>query len=227
VAEDKMSLARYLSEPTKRKVYFAFRFADVMRVNNVRQSGKIGMDEESNPRDFYDRSQWEQKSITEPESLKRLMREKVQHSSVVCVLVGTDTWKGRWVKYEIARAVIDEKGLLSVGINGLPHVGTRQPDKPGINPLAIMGIYDGNNGRSYLAERRWVPTSANPSQYGWQWFRYDDFTDSVSFPPYLSAKPSSQVTALSEGTRHYDYMADRGVVALGSWVDAAAKQVGR
>jgi hypothetical protein len=96
----------------------------------------------------------------------RLMREKVQHSSVVCVLVGTDTWKGRWVKYEIARAVIDKKGLLSVAINGLPHVGTRQPDKPGFNPLDIMGVYEGNNGRSYLAEKRRVPTSTNPSQYG-------------------------------------------------------------
>jgi hypothetical protein len=221
-----MSLARYFSEPTKRKVYFAFRFEDIMRVNNVRQSGKIGMDEESNPRDFYDRSQWEQKSITEPESLKSLMREKVQHSSVVCVLVGTNTWKGRWVKYEIARAVVDKKGLLSVGINGLPHIGTRQPAKPGINPLAIMGVYKRDNGQAYLAERRYEEVSSNPPKYEWKWYQYTDFKDSVSVPPYLSVKPF-EVSALSQGTRHYDYMADRGVVALGSWVDAAAQQVGR
>jgi hypothetical protein len=91
--------------PTKRKVYFAFRFKDIMRVNNVRQSGKIGTDETKNARDFYDRSIWEQRSITDPESLKRMMREGVEHSSAVCVLVGTDTWNSRWVKYEIARAV--------------------------------------------------------------------------------------------------------------------------
>ena len=50
-------LGRALSAPAvKRKVYFAFRFKDIMRVSNVRQSGKIGFDEDKNPRDFYDRS---------------------------------------------------------------------------------------------------------------------------------------------------------------------------
>jgi hypothetical protein len=214
-------------EPTKRKVYFAFRFADIMRVNNVRQSGKIGMDEQKNPRDFYDRSQWEKKSMYDPESLKSLMRGAVHHSSVVCVLVGTDSWQGRWLKYEIARAVIDEKGLLSVGINGLPHVDTRLPDNPGLNPLSIMGVYEGDNGRTYLAEQQLKQTSINPVRYDWQWLRYDDFTAPVTRPSYLPAKTKNQVTALSQGTRHYDYMADRGVLALGSWVDAAAKQVGR
>jgi hypothetical protein len=97
-------------EQTKRNVYFAFRFKDIMRVNNVRQSGKIGQDEQRNPRDFYDHSMWEKSSSTEPEMLKRLMREGVEHSSVVCVLNCTDTWESRWVKYEIARAVVDKKG---------------------------------------------------------------------------------------------------------------------
>jgi hypothetical protein len=72
-----------LAAPVKRKIYFAFRYKDIMRVNNVRQSGRIGQDEEKNPRDFYDRSIWEQRSISDPESLKRVMREGVEHSSVV------------------------------------------------------------------------------------------------------------------------------------------------
>src|ERR1700693_6293565 len=66
-------LGKALSAPAvKRKVYFAFRFKDIMRVNNVRQSGKIGFDEDKNPRDFYDRSIWEKRAIDDPESLKRL-----------------------------------------------------------------------------------------------------------------------------------------------------------
>jgi hypothetical protein len=52
-------LDEYLSQIIKRKVYFAFRFKDIMRVNNVRQSGKIGCEEEKNARDFFDRSIWE------------------------------------------------------------------------------------------------------------------------------------------------------------------------
>jgi antiphage defense system Thoeris ThsB-like protein len=163
--------ARKTYQPTKRKVYFAFRYKDIMRVNNVRQSGKIGYDEERNPREFYDRSIWEQRSISDPGSLKKIMREGVDHSSVVCVLVGTDTWQSRWVKYEIARSVIDTKGLLAVHINGLPHVQTRASEKSGFNPLDIMGVYQGTNGHLYLAEKRWVPVVASSHQYEWQWFR--------------------------------------------------------
>jgi hypothetical protein len=210
----------------KRKVYFAFRFKDIMRVNNVRQSGKIGQDEQKNPRDFYDRSIWEQSGIKDPEGLKRLMREAVEYSSVVCVLVGSDTWDSRWVKYEIARAVIDKKGLLAVGINGLPHINTGSADIPGINPLQVMGVYKSNE-RFYLAENRWEPVAQNPLRYDWRWRRYDDFTDPVPLPTYLAEKSDANVSALSEGASYFDYANSGGTLQLGVWLDTAARQVGR
>jgi hypothetical protein len=213
-------------QPAKRKVYFAFRFKDIMRVNNVRQSGKIGQDEQKNPRDFYDRSIWEQSGIRDPQGLKRLMREAVEQSSVVCVLVGGDTWNSRWVKYEIARAIIDKKGLLAVGINCLPHVQTGSADTPGINPLHVMGVYK-SNGRFYLAENRWEPSVQNPLRYEWRWYRYDDYTDPVSLPPYLSEKREPNVCALSEGAAYYDYANSGGTLQLGVWLDNAARQAGR
>jgi antiphage defense system Thoeris ThsB-like protein len=98
-ASDLFGLAR---QTTKRKVYFAFRFKDIMRVNNVRQSGKIGYDEQKNPRFFYDRSIWEQSERRDPESLKRLMREGVEHSSVVCVLTGSDTYDTQTELYHVS-----------------------------------------------------------------------------------------------------------------------------
>jgi antiphage defense system Thoeris ThsB-like protein len=221
-------LVKALSAPAvKRKVYFAFRFKDIMRVNNVRQSGKIGFDEDKNPRDFYDRSIWEKRAIEDPESLKRLMREGVEHSSAVCVLVGSDTWQSKWVKYEIARAVIDKKGLLPVGINSLAHVHSRISHSAGINPLAVMGVYKGTNGSFYLAENCWVPNVSNALQYEWRWFIYEDYKFPVPLPPYLVEKPNSNVSALSEGARLYDYVANDGLNKLGSWIDFAAKQVGR
>ena len=198
-----------------------------MRVNNVRQSGKIGQDQEKNPRDFYDRSIWEQRSITDEDTLKRLMREGVQHSSVVCVLFGTDTWDSRWVKYEIARSVIDGRGLLSVGINGLAHHERRAADPPGINPLLVMGIHQTADGRYFLYENRRVPTSAVPAQYGWHWCPYSDYTQSVPLPRYLASPGPRGIRPLYEGARWFDYVANDGVYNLGSWLDFAAKQVGR
>ena len=87
----------------KRKVYFAFSFSDVLRVNNVRQVGKVGPREIRNARTFFDRSIWERRSIKQDEGLKNLMRNGVKYSSAVCVLIGTDTWNSRWVKYERTR----------------------------------------------------------------------------------------------------------------------------
>lgn len=142
----------------KRKVYFAFSFSDVIRVNNVRNTGKIGPRETKKARVFYDRSMWEQRSITNDPGLMALMRAGVAHSSVICVLIGTDTWKSRWVRYEIARAVVDRRGLFAVHINGINHNVRRAPDALGYNPLDAMAVYKDPNGKYYLWERWSVPT---------------------------------------------------------------------
>jgi MTH538 TIR-like domain (DUF1863) len=219
--------ARGQLRPTKRKVYFAFRYKDIMRANNVRHSGKIGFDEEKNPRDFYDRSIWEKSSSSDPETLKRLMREGVEHSSVVCVLNCTDTWESRWVKYEIARAVIDNKGLLTVGIAGLRHHQRGVADQAGLNPLSVMGISKNAYGTLYLYENRLVLKSMSPVRYEWEWRQFADHTAPVTLPRYLSEPQVGYVTPLANGAKQHDYVTNDGGRNLGSWVDAAAKQVGR
>jgi len=59
-----------VSPMLKRKVYFAFDFDDLIRVNNVRQVGKIGPREQKNARAFYDRSIWESRDINTVNGLK-------------------------------------------------------------------------------------------------------------------------------------------------------------
>src|SRR5258708_23187661 len=105
----------------KRKAYFAFHFDDIMRVNNVRNAWKITHPDGALNRSFYDSSLWENKRLEGDDALKKLIRDGVGYTSAVCVLVGTETWSRRWVKYEIARSVVDDRGLLAVHINGLNH----------------------------------------------------------------------------------------------------------
>ena len=93
-----------------------------MRVNVVRNAWKIVRPEYPlGGRTFYDSSLWESRQLEDPETLKRLIREGVGYTSAVCVLVGTETALRRWVRYEIARAVIDKRGLLAVHLNGVRH----------------------------------------------------------------------------------------------------------
>jgi hypothetical protein len=113
--------------PILRKVYFAFAFHDVIRVNNVRNNGKIGPRVSHNPRMFSDRSIWERRDIKNEENLKNLMRNGMRYSSVVCVMIGTKTWNSRWAKYEVARSVVDKKGLFAViSTVSIPVTGSRQ-----------------------------------------------------------------------------------------------------
>ncbi len=108
------------SVSTKRRTFFSFHYDDVMRVNAVRNAFKVYNPGTIYQPTFYDSSLWERRKLEGPEAIKRLIREGVDYTSVVAVLVGFNTWSRRWVRYEIARSVIDGKGLLAIHINGIP-----------------------------------------------------------------------------------------------------------
>jgi hypothetical protein len=222
-------LGNVLARPTsiKRKGYFAFDFDDLFRVNNVRQAWKIDHPDSALMRTFYDRSIWESRNIKDEKTLKNLMRGAIQYCSAVCVLVGTNTWQSRWVKYEIARAVIDRRGLLAAHINGLNHVKRRTPDKLGYNPLRVMGIYRSPEHRYYLYEKRVAIADPSTDLLAWEWHPYEDYTDPVPLPRYIPAIDPGHVMPLSEYTAEYDYVRGEGHRNIGAWIDGAAVQVNR
>jgi MTH538 TIR-like domain (DUF1863) len=210
---------RGLPAPQKRRVFFSFHFNDIMRVNNVRQAWKIDHPDAPIMRSFYDSSLWERRQIEGPDAVKRLIRGGVNCTSAVCVLVGTETWSRRWVRYEIARSVIDERGLLAVHLNGIKHHSTGQRHPLGQNPLAYMGV-----GK--------VQLTLAPQYYLFEhtpdgWMRYKDYTDPVALPKYLPDPPADCVTPLSAGSGLYDYSTQHGHIMIGRWIDHAAQRVGQ
>jgi antiphage defense system Thoeris ThsB-like protein len=154
------------------------------------------------------------------------MRDAVVNSSAVCVLVGTNTWQGRWVKYEIARAIIDERGLLAVHINGIKHHQRQAPDLRGYNPLFFMGIYHSPDGRYYIYEYKNVTISLLGLP-DWQWRPYEDFKSPVNLSQYIPAINQGGVVSLATYTFEYDYDVHDGATNIGTWIDQAAKAVGR
>ena len=216
-----------LAPAIKRKAYFAFHFDDIMRVNNVRNAWKIDHPDSVFNRSFYDSSLWESKKLEGDEAVKRLIREGVGYTSAVCVLVGTEAWSRRWVKYEVARSVIDGRGLLAVHLNGLTHHQRRQPDALGFNPLRMLGVLKSHSGQFYLYEQRCVVLNQLTGQGEWQWHQYSDYTQAVPLPRYLRAPDAGYVMPLSTATTEYDYVANEGHKNIGGWIDHAAQAVGR
>jgi hypothetical protein len=215
-------------EPVKRKVYFAFAYSDILRVNNVRHVGKISpAREQKNVRTFLDRSMWETRKRTNPEGLKNLMRGAIKYSSAVCVLIGTYTWRSRWAKYEIARSVVDQKGLFAVHLNSLNHDQRQAPDPLGYSPLHVMGIFREFDGKYYLYEKQPVVTDPTTGQLGWEWGPYEDFKDPVPLPRYSPPMEFGKGVPLAAGTAEYDFMGHGGYKNIGAWIDDAAIAVGR
>jgi hypothetical protein len=215
---------------TKRKAFFSFHFDDIMRVNNVRNTWKIIHPDSSSNRSFYDSSLWEARKLVDPEGIKQLIRSGVLRTSAVCVLAGSMTWDRRWVKYEIARAIIDVRGLLTVHLNSINHHQTKGPHPRGLNPLAHVGVAKLQPNKRlppqyYLCEMKLVSDG-----YGGvieQWSRYGDYTAPVKKPTWLTDPNVDEVMPLSVDAVEYDYEQDDGHRNIGSWIDEAAKQAGR
>jgi hypothetical protein len=136
----------------------------------------------------------------------------------------------RWVKYEIARAIIDGRGLLAVHINNIRHHQTLTAHTLGYNPLdyiAVGKVQDSPWGpvRYYLFEKNAVRDALG--NYVWQWHRYGDFTGSVNKPSWLADPVTGHVTVLSAGADLYDYVNHLGHTNIGGWIDRAAQKVGR
>lgn len=208
--------------PVKRKAFFSFHYDDIMRVNNVRNAWKINHPDSSLMRSFYDSSLWESKKLEGPEAVKRLIREGVENASAICVLIGSQTWSRQWVRYEIARAIIDGRGLLAVHINGLAHHVSRRPDSFGPNPLSYMAVGKAQGmGLLSFPQYHLYERTTN----GWD--RYADHTHAVTLPSWLPDPAPGYVSPLDRAAISYDYVANNGHQNIGAWVDTAAKAAGR
>jgi hypothetical protein len=203
----------------KRKAFFSFHFDDVMRVNNVRMAWKISHPDSILMRSFYDSSLWESRKLEDDEALKRLIREGVQYTSAVCVLIGTETSWRRWVKYEVARAIIDGRGLLAVHLNNIRHHQTKTPHPLGLNPLDFVAVGKVQE-RGETSYRLFDKTMTG-------WARYSDYTGPVTRPGWLNDPPLGYVMPLSTNAALYDYVANEGHKNIGAWIDQAAQRAGR
>jgi hypothetical protein len=214
----------------KRRAFFSFHYDDIWRVNVVRNAWKIDHPDSELNRSFYDSSLWESKKLEGEEAIKRLIREGVGYTSAVCVLAGAETCLRQWVRYEIARAIVDGRGLLTVQLNSIKHHVSKTAHAKGPNPLDYMAI-------GKVQEKAWEPPryylfEKQPMQDatgGWRfgWFRYSDYTLAVDLPAWVTAPATRYVTPLSNCAAEYDYIADNGHQNIGVWIDHAAKRAGR
>ena len=93
----------------KRQIFYSFHFKnDFWRVQNIRNIGAL---EENKP---VSSNEWEEVKKKGDDSIKKWIDDNMKNRSCVVVLIGEDTAKSRWVKYEIEKAWNDGKGLVGI-----------------------------------------------------------------------------------------------------------------
>lgn len=121
----------------KRQVFYSFHFKnDVMRVQLIRN---IGVIEDNKP---VSENSWEEIRRRGDDAIKKWINDNMCYRSCVIVLIGEETAKRKWVKYEIKKAWEDGKGVLGVYIHNLrcPRNGKCNKGKILLNNLLSMMV---------------------------------------------------------------------------------------
>ena len=141
-----------------RKIFFSFHYArDAQRVSTVRNSGVIGNFEKT---PFYDKAQWESIKRQGDQAVQNWIDSQLRGTSVTVVLIGTETYKRRWVKYEINKSIELGKGLLGIHINGIKDWNGNTEDL-GPNPLPSgYPVYKWNADGGAQRLANWVEVAA-------------------------------------------------------------------
>lgn len=149
-----------------RKIYFSFHYEDVksFRVNVVRNSNVIKSGNPGNV--FSDGSLWEEaKSKTKKQLHNLIENVGLYDTSVTVVLIGSNTFERRFVRYEIIKSFELGKGLLGVHINRIRSKDGYIAAK-GKNPFDYIGLTVEETGHIVffeLVNRRWIPFGELPA----------------------------------------------------------------
>lgn len=196
-----------------RRTFFSFHYnPDIHRAWNVRNSW-VTQDRKS--AGFFDSSVFEESKKSGDVALKRFLNKGLQNTSVTCILAGTDTWRRRWVRYEIQKSFLEGKGILTVHIHTISNLAGKVASK-GNNPLDYIAFHIDENDRLALKVK-----------FNGKWSYSKDFSDRVlvsSLPYKFRGKRHHTLATLF---KKYDWKTSNGRQNLGDWIEAAATAAGR
>jgi len=187
-----------------KRVYFAFHYQDVIdfRANVVRKHNFTGGVEVAG---YYDHSIWETAKSTNPLALKRLINAELEGTSVTAILIGSDTYSRRWVRYEIMKSVQRSSRVIGIHINGI--AGKDKMTKPlGPVPFEHLGLEISADG-----------TRVSPMEWlNGRWQKYADLDPwTVDEQPLANRGKQFQ---LSHWLCTHDWVEGRGFENFSSWI---------
>jgi hypothetical protein len=137
--------------------------------------------------------------------LKRLIRAELRNTTATVVLIGSDTWARRWVRYEIFMSLRRGNVVLGIHINGIE--GKDGKTKPlGRNPFQYLGFKVGQNG-----------TLVEPIE--WKDGKWRLYRDLLPYAAKQQPRASrGKQLRLTHWCPSYDWSEDEGYKNFSSWL---------
>jgi MTH538 TIR-like domain (DUF1863) len=195
-----------------RRVFFAYHYkADVQRAQVVSKSWITKPDRES--AGFLNNLEFEKKQRQDKELLKQFLSDAMKGCSVTAVLIGTETARRPWVRYELIRSFQQGRGLLGIYVHNINDFNGKTAEQ-GHNPFGSIAY-------SVAAGRvSWYEYTI----YGWQPYTEVPTVAAGDLPYPLREGDYNLFSALFPV---YWWYGGDGYTNLGAWVDAAARAAGR
>lgn len=139
-----------------RKVFFSFKYDDVQRAMNVRNSNVISGALKSG---FIDKADFEAVEKQGEKAIQKWIDEQLTGTSVTVVLVGANTHKSKWVKYEIEQSIARGNGLLTIDISKIADLNGNTTDCCSLRAQGYKHyLWNKDSGRDNLGA--WVEAAA-------------------------------------------------------------------
>jgi hypothetical protein len=197
-----------------RTVYFAFHYQrDIMRAQVVKQHHITKGNYSA--AGFFDGSLEEKAKRDGDEAVRKMINNGLSGASVLCVLIGRETYTRRWVDYEIFESIELGMGVFGIRIHQISSMNIG-PDIAGPNPFDYLGY-----GRNQDTPQKLLPMVKYES--GWKDAPYQ-LPITQSDAPYLVGRDKPILSSIFSV---HDWISDKGYANFAMWVEAAARQAGR
>ncbi len=186
-----------------KRVFFSFHYEDVIRANIVKNHWVAKPDRET--AGFFDGSLQEKEKTYGIEGVKKLIDSGLENTSNTCVLIGSETYNRKWVKYEIFKSLDKGNHVFAVHINELNEFNS--PPKPlGPNPFDYIGLK-----YNYST---WIPYQGSIN--GW-WEPFPLITK-ISYRPPIFNIFSNYVYKLSDFFPTHRWISQNGFDNFSNWI---------
>jgi hypothetical protein len=139
-----------------RRVFFSFKYEDVSRAMVVRNSWVIPGRTAAG---FVDAAEFEAVKRQGDNAIKRWINGQLEGTSVTVVLVGAETCRSRWVKYEIDRSKARGNGLLGIDISKIKDFKQNTSERCGEIPAGYP-FYLWYKNKGYENMGTWIEQAA-------------------------------------------------------------------